>query len=228
MVTANYGTGTIGVLLGDGQGAFPSYTELALPGGSPEALALADFNRDGKLDIAVAVFDVTTAVTVLLGNGDGTFGTPVTFGSGVQGSDSIAVADFNRDGKPDLVLSSIDAATLSVLLGTGDGGFQPAVNVATNIYLWSVVAGDVDGDGKEDLVTTNVGSSTVDVRRGTGDGSFQPALQFPVPAMIRAAVVADVDHDGQLDLAFMTSTFIGGTGADSMGLLTGAPPPRCR
>jgi hypothetical protein len=100
----------------------------------PQSLAVADLNRDGKLDVVVANGDSNT-VGVLLGNGDGTLRPAITYDSGGFSPRSVAVADVNGDGKPDLVVANCgsgcgggtEVAVVSVLLGNGDGTFQPAV-----------------------------------------------------------------------------------------------------
>jgi hypothetical protein len=102
LATAN----TISVLLGNGDGTFQGHTQYPT-GPAPNALALGDFNHDGKLDVATANNDsnLTGTVSVLLGNGDGTFRPHVDYGTGV-GPYSVAVGDFNKDGKLDLAVAN--------------------------------------------------------------------------------------------------------------------------
>jgi hypothetical protein len=113
---------------------------LMFQGGTSEVDA--DFNRDGKLDIA-------TPGALLLGNGDGTFKTPINLS--VSGN-LVATADFNGDGNPDLLIASSQSTVLSVLLGNGDGTFQAPKSTNVGISFSGIVAIDVNGDGKPDLL----------------------------------------------------------------------------
>jgi len=165
------------------------------------SVAVADVNGDGKPDLAVANLCLTEyncpngLVGVLLGNGDGTFQTAVTYGSGGYYAMSVAVADVNGDGKPDLVVANNctsgdfsngctdPSGTVGVLLGNGDGTFQAAVTYGSGGYYSSSVAvADVNGDGKPDLVVANECADTsctngsVGVLLGNGDGTFQAAV----------------------------------------------------
>jgi hypothetical protein len=124
----------------------------------------------------------------------------VTYDSLGRGSASVAVADLNGDSKPDLVVASILGGPLSVLLGNGDGIFQPAVGVGNAGF--SVAVADLNGDGKPDLVVTDLGLvGTVEVMLGNGDGSFQPAVAYDSGGAYSSSVaVADVNGDGKPDL----------------------------
>ena len=159
--------GSVGVLLGNGDGTFqPAVTYDAGSGGSWEAnsVAVADVNGDGYPDLVVAdegPWPFTHgAVGVLLGNGDGTFQPAVTYSSGAGGAYSVAVADVNGDGKPDVVVAD-DDGKVGVLLGNGNGTFQKAVLYSSGggpPEWWStssIAIGDVNGDGRPDLVVVD-------------------------------------------------------------------------
>ena len=174
-------------------------------GSSPQAIATADFNGDGKADIVTANTNSNT-VSVLINNGDGTFGTTENLAVGVAPV-SVAVGDFNDDGKLDIVTANQGAyysGTLSVLLGNGDGTFQPAEYFSAGVNPQSVAVGDFNHDGKLDLVTANEGFSysgnSIGVLLGNGDGTFQPAQQLSVPNYPLSIAVGDMNHDGKLDL----------------------------
>jgi len=195
----------VSVLLGNGDGAFqPAVTYAA--GTYTESIAVGDFNGDGKLDLVVTNnLSSGGTVSVLLGNGDGTFQAPRTYGVGASPY-GVAVGDFNGDGKLDLVVTnSGSSGSVSVLLGNGDGTFQAAVNYNVGTYPYSVAVGDFNGDGKPDLVVTNYTSSTSDnsvsVLLGNGDGTFQPALNSAAGTDLISVAVGDFSGDGILDLA---------------------------
>ncbi len=167
-----------------------------LPG--PTSVAVGDFNHDGKLDMAVASELTATVVSVFLGNGDGTFRPAVNYEVG-NGPDSVAAADFNRDGNLDLAVVSIigDPNTVSVLLGNGDGTFQPAKTISASDAL-SVWVADVNGDGLPDLLLSTLPYVTVLI--GNGDGTFQGAMTTLVSGLSGLAT-GDFNGDGKLDFA---------------------------
>jgi predicted dienelactone hydrolase len=159
--------------------------------------AVADFNGDGKLDLALPDYD-SNNVNVLLGNGDGSFRGQVGYTVGGSYSWSVAVGDFNADGKPDLAVTS---AGLSVLLGNGDGTFQPHVDYATGGFPQSIAIADFNRDGKLDIVVANYSDDTVSVLLGNGDGSFQTQMTYGTGTNPVSVVVGDFNRDGKLDLA---------------------------
>ena len=185
-----------------------------LPVGDGGYYAVAgDFNGDGQLDLAVAnQYDDT--VSILMGNGDGTFRPQVTYKVGAY-PDAIVAGDFTGDGHLDLAVADRLSNQVSVLLGNGDGTFQPQVTYAVGSGPFAIVAGDFTGDGQLDLAVANQYDDTVSVLLGNGDGTFQPRSPtrsgpYPTPSW-----PGDFTGDGHLDLAVPTD--VGGGVSVLMG-----------
>jgi hypothetical protein len=195
-------------------------TALHFPtGNGPNSVVAADLNGDGKPDL-VSCNNGDGTVSVLLGNGDGTFQAAVAYSVG-KFPGSVAVGDFNGDGKPDLAIANSGEADtskqVSVLLGNGDGTFQAAVNYPTNNYSVALVTGDFNGDGKLDIAAAvsdlsgNVFSGEVEVLLGNGDGTFQASLTTSTGLYGGFLTAADFNHDGKLDLAIANNNNTGVT-----------------
>jgi uncharacterized protein (TIGR03437 family) len=186
------------ILLGKGDGTFQAPVSYAA-GSTPVAVFTADLNGDGKVDLVVANQDFNVgAVSVLLGNGDGTFQAPQQYKGGPSAT-AAAIGDFDGDGKLDL--ASVDNNGLNVFLGNGDGTFQAPQQYALAGTMW-VEAADFDGDGNLDLVVSTVGSTkNLAFFLGNGDGTFQaPALLFGGNGPANMAL-GDFNKDGKPDLA---------------------------
>jgi hypothetical protein len=219
------------VLVGNGDGTFQPAVGYSTGGQIPASVAVADVNGDGKPDLLVvngwASFqDVSHgSVGLLLGNGNGTFQSPVTLDSGGSLASSIVVADVNGDGKPDVVVSNCgptgsDAclnygnppgiAIVSILLGYGNGTFHPAVTLSAGVTgASSIAVADVNGDSKKDITVSSCASSScnnaVGLLLGQGDGTFQPSVTFGSGGYGGGAVaVADVNGDARPDLVVGT------------------------
>jgi CSLREA domain-containing protein len=163
----------------------------------PEAVAVADFNGDGKPDVAATaqgLFTGTGAVTILLGDGSGGFARAGDL-TAARSARGIAAADLNHDGAIDLVVGSESEAAVRVFIGHGDGTFAAAVPYQTPSPPFGVAAADLNGDGHPDLVAA---SGQVAVLLGTGDGGFLPARTFAAAGT--DVVVADMDGDGRADV----------------------------
>jgi hypothetical protein len=179
------------VLLGSANGQLQPAKSFTTDPIAAVGIAAADFNGDGKLDLAAAG---TGGVAILLGNGDGTFATPVTVAT-PNAPTSIAVADLNGDGIPDLATVSI--AGVEVFLGSGDGTFSAGTLIPVSSAQYLVV-GDLNGDGKPDLVVETSGFT---VLLNNGNGTFQPPQTFGSLPYQGPLVMADLNGDGHLDLA---------------------------
>jgi hypothetical protein len=210
--------GGVRLLFGNGKGAFQTTTDFAT-GAGPIAVAWADVNGDGKLDLITANSAAGT-VSVLLGNGDGTFQAPVNYLAGV-GPDSIQVGDFNGDGHLDIAVtdggsSSAQGHTVAVLLGNGNGTFQAPSFFNVGMGPAGLAVGDFNGDGKLDIATANMASNTVSILLGNGDGTFQTAKSALAGVNPSAIAVGDFNGDGNLDLAVTDENLQGGAGQVSV------------
>jgi hypothetical protein len=194
--------GYVSVFLGTGDGTFRSTGATYQVGGAVQSIAVSDFNEDGNLDLVTAGGDgFFGSVTVLQGNGDGTFRNTVTFdeytGSHTR---SVAVGDVDRDGHLDLVVNG-DGDSLSVLMGNGDGTFQFRTTYFVGSLSETVALADLRHDGNLDIVSTNFGDQTVSVLLGNGDGTFQSPTTYDVGGGPAGLAIGYFDHDANLDLA---------------------------
>lgn len=217
--TGNTGTGNLSVLLGTGVSGLSTATNYFIFDASQLPvvgyLAVGDFNGDGKTDL-VAAGNATQATAqaflVALGSGSsslfsstnlnisgGTFYLPPNLSTIYP--TSVAIGDFNRDGKSDLALTTYSQGIVSVAFGDGTGGFGATTNFNVGSGPASVKTGDFNGDGKSDLVVANDASNNLSILLGNGTGSFGATTNFNVGLNPLSVVVGDFNGDGKSDLA---------------------------
>ena len=190
----------VSVLLGNGDGSFQTRVDYLFGGlAQPRSILAGDFNNDAKPDIVVIN---GSGATVFLGNGDGTLKPPANYGSS-NFATSVAVGDFDADGKIDLAVSSYgfgNDGIVSIMLGKGDGTFLPSVNYESGPSPFSIVKGDFNGDSKLDLATANLQIDTVSILLGNGDGTFGAHVDYPAGSFPYEMSTADINSDGKSDL----------------------------
>jgi flagellin-like hook-associated protein FlgL len=177
---------------------------------NPALLSSIDLNGDGKLDI-ISGDSGTGKVSVFLGNGDGTFKAPASYGGG--GDDyALALADINGDGKLDVVTANGSPTnnSVDVMLGNGDGTFKAITSFVTGGSPYSIVLADFNGDGKLDAVTGDKTGNSISLLLGNGDGTFKSRTSFTTGTTPRGVYVGDLNGDGNLDVIAGTSS--GGSG----------------
>jgi len=235
------GTGTVGILLGNGDGSLGSPVTYGSGGFVATSVAIQDVNGDGKPDLLVANgyacsdprCDTPGVVGVLLGNGDGTFESAVSYSSGGRFAASVVVADVNSDGKPDLLVANDSSecnqftciSSIGVLLGNGDGTFQAATTYETGgCCAVSIVATDLNGDGKPDSAVVHLQNANVAILLGNGDGTLQPPMILNIGNGIEnpgPLAVGDLDRNRMPDLITAGVTNFGIDGTVSVFLHVG-------
>jgi WD40 repeat protein/tetratricopeptide (TPR) repeat protein len=203
LAVVNRSDNSVSIFLGDGTGNFnPAPTPLLTTGVGPQAIASADFNSDGHLDLAV-VNQTDNTVSIFLGDGSGNFtatpGPPPATGQAPSG---IVIADFSADGRKDLAITNQTGNTISILLGNQDGTFQAKTDFPTGNEPVAILAGDFNGDGILDLITANKTDNTATVLIGSGQGAFN-VLRLDVPVATGPVALASADFNGdtRIDLA---------------------------
>jgi 6-phosphogluconolactonase (cycloisomerase 2 family) len=236
LAVVNFTSDTVSILLGNGAGAFSTKSTPAV-GHAPISATAGDFNRDGNLDLAVANYcpscgEGGSTVSILLGNGDGTFSSGSDVPVGMD-PESVITADFNGDGNLDLAVTNGQSNTVSIRLGNGHGTFTSSSDIPVGNGPVGIVAGDLNGDGLLDLAVANSNDGTITILLGNGDGTFNTAGQVQVGAHPVQLAIGDFNADGKLDLAVSNfedntvSVLLGngdGTFQNQVTYLTGAEP----
>ncbi|NJD92160.1 MAG: hypothetical protein FIA91_11725, partial [Geobacter sp.] len=218
LAVTNHSKNTVSILKGNGDGTFQARVDSAT-GTYPNAVTVGDFNGDGKQDLAIADStplvinkyrtDYNSMISILLGNGDGTFKARVAYNTGYNyyGSSpsAVTVGDFNADGRQDLAVANYSLGTVSILTGNGNGTFQNKVDYGNHSNPNSIAVGDFNGDGRQDLAVTNYANDSVSILMGNGTGTFLTKVDYTTGSNPRSAVVADFNGDGTADLAVANS-----------------------
>ncbi len=223
---------TIPVFLGHGDGTFAPAILNSQTASVSYLLVVADFNGDGIEDLAVENSNSSSgSISILLGNGDGTFNASTVVVSGIALPADLVAADFNGDGIPDLAFVNGEApSSIVVLIGTGDGTFKTLPAVSTPDYLTYLAVGDFNQDGKPDIFAFAADGTTALL--GNGDGTFRvtasaPPIMSPTPQGI---AVADFNGDGKPDIALLfqdvsTVYTLPGNGDGTFGVAVTIPLP---
>jgi hypothetical protein len=171
------------------------------------AAAIADLNGDGIPDLVAPVDrgpgNPDSALSVLLGTGDGNFGQPMLFPTGYQPG-NVVLGDLNGDGKLDAVVSA--NSELDVLMGNGDGTFQPYQTVANGLLLVNPQLADLDGDGHLDIVSSSQTTGGFVTLGGNGDGTFQAPVFYSTPSSSASEAVGDLTGNGRQDVVMGTAS----------------------
>ena len=201
LAVSNNGLSTITLLTGTGTGTFNVGASVAAGGSSSNFLSAGDVNGDGNLDLVQG--NTNNTVSVLLSNSAGVFTLVggAGFSDGVAtAKQSVAIGDFNGDGKMDLAIAN--TSNISIMIGNGSGGFSlgPQTPITTGSNPYQILAADFNGDGKLDLAVTNNGSATLSLLLGVGNGTFLGPLTFTLPSNPSAVLAGDFNNDGAPDM----------------------------
>ncbi len=203
LAVANHLDDNVSILIGNGDGSFGAKTDYAV-GSRPSQIALGYLNGDANLDLAASNWTGDT-ISIRLGNGGGAFGPETQLPTGAYPS-SMAIADINNDGAQDLLASIYaydvnEMCYVSILLGHGDGTFDPKIDVQMGDAPEYVAVGLINDDAAPDIVTANRWGNDVSVRLGNGDGTFGDLVSYPMGQWPECVAVADLNGDSFLDLA---------------------------
>jgi uncharacterized repeat protein (TIGR01451 family) len=205
IAVVNGANNNLSVLRGDGAGGFAPQQKWSLGSGTgPRALAYADFNGDGRIDLATANF-AGGSISILLGTGSGNFSAPVVLAS-ASGASGIVAADFNADTKVDLAVCNSGAGSTAIFLGNGNGTFAAPTFFSSGASSAAITAGDWDGDGWIDLAVVNETANTLTILRGNGVGGILGTVVYPTGTRPLSIAADELTGDGIIDLVVACAT----------------------
>ena len=219
LITSNLISQEVSVNVGDGHGGYATRISTSIVPVTPNALAVGDWNGDGRADVAVVSGSLNILLT-LIGNGAGGFTNQVQYATGAYPKQVIA-ADFNLDGNTDLAVVNNTSNSIQIWRGDGAGGFALDTTLATDAAPQGATIADFNGDGISDIVVCNFGVDDVGVYLGTPAGGFgSPSILSPGFGP-RAAVATDINNDGRIDLV-VTLSRVSGVGQAAVYLGNGS------
>ncbi len=206
IAVSDSGSNDVEVLLNLGGLSFAA--PVSYPAGNqPWSATTADFNGDGRADLVVSDFGSSSpsVISILFGNGDGTFSAPAAFPVG-DGPYPVGVGDFNGDGHSDIVVGNDGTNDLSLLLGEGNGQFAPEIRLPSGKEPYGIAVGDFRRDGHLSIATANAQSNDVTVNLGAGDGTFSNPVTVPLTQSRVPMATADFNGNGLIDMAVANPT----------------------
>ena len=196
------GGSNVWILIADNMGGFGSAISYSA-GLYPSSLISGDFNNDNHLDLAVSNGNSANTISILIGNGSGSFNSPVNYPVGICpcGISCIKSYDVNSDGNLDLIVANQASNNVSILIGNGLGSFNNPINYNVGSFPWSVEIADLNGDSFIDIVTSNQNSNNVSVLIGNSSGIFSNSVNYSVGNLPEQLKLVDFDLDGIKDIA---------------------------